>query len=400
MTDQALLPPVLAPRPASTAAERRLSERIFLLARTRALRVPSLHPRHGGLALCGPDAVEKLRELRRRGHSGLLIADPAFYENDVATDDQPFTFTADDLFGHGLDRELELQLDSGATVALTPTRYLRAGDRGALRAVVTAAQDIDRVGTVVMIPAAVGWLLDSSIDLFLPALASIPHPVAIALGGQFNPLDSHRKATTNLRRLLLEVPGTALWRTDLAAFDSIAHGGPFASFGLTTALRHIIPPDEKPQNRNGGGPVPPTVLLPELLRFSSGPALAKRYAGLEAPTCTCQVCRGAGLNRFDGYDGDTRAQADAHNVAVWNELLSALFSLRDLGNRQAWWRRLCMDAVNAHETENIRIRQAGAFKPPKDVKRWVDLPVTHSPAPLPAAAPDPHQPGTSGTLLR
>lgn len=378
MVNQVLLPPVSAPRPAATEAERLLSERILLLASPRDLRLPALHPHHGGLALAGTNALHKLRELRRDGYSGTLVADPAFYEREFATADHPFTLTGDDLFNSGLDRELELQIDSGATVALTPTRYLRAGDRKALRGVVAAVREIDRVGTVVVVPAAVGWLQDANVELFVAALKEIPHPVAFALGGQKNPLDKHAKAAANLRGLLTEVPGVGLWRADLAAFDSIAHGAPFASFGLTAKLRHIIPPDEEPQ-RTGNGPVPPAVLFPSLLRFTTGQNIAKRYAGLEAPTCVCEVCEGATLNRFDSYDRETRALADAHNVAVWNGLLSELFSLPGLGDRQVWWRSLCVAAVNAHTVENDRIRQVGAFKPRSELKRWVNLPITHAP---------------------
>lgn len=106
MTDQALLPPVPAPRPASTRAERLLSERVFLLARPRGIRVPEgLHPRYGGLALCGENALGKVAELRKAGYSRLLVADPAHYESDVATADEPFTLGEGDLFGSGLERE-------------------------------------------------------------------------------------------------------------------------------------------------------------------------------------------------------------------------------------------------------------------------------------------------------
>ncbi len=71
MNNEALLPPVPAPRPAATPAERLLSERIFLLADAHGLQVPAgLDPRHGGLAICGgrTDPFTKIKKLQDEGH--------------------------------------------------------------------------------------------------------------------------------------------------------------------------------------------------------------------------------------------------------------------------------------------------------------------------------------------
>lgn len=266
-------------------------------------------------------------------------------------------------------------------MAFTPTRYLRAGDRDTLRAVVAAVERLDRIEMAVVIPTGVGWLLDANIGLITAALDAITHPVALALGGQFNPPDRHRLVTANYRRLLVDVPGVAPWRSDFATFDGIAHGAPFASLGETGTLRHIVPPGEQAQSSGPPGAQPPTVLVPELMGFFRGDTLATRYAGAPAPICRCQVCRGAGLDRFDGLDGETRAEAHAHNAAVWNNLLPALFGQPGLGDQQVWWRGTCAAAVDAYAVENARILQAGAFKPKTDLKRWATLPVTHAPTP-------------------
>ncbi|WP_322749379.1 MULTISPECIES: hypothetical protein [unclassified Frankia] len=389
MNNEALLPPVPAPRPAATPAERLLSERIFLLADAHGLQVPAgLDPRHGGLAICGgrTDPFTKIKKLQDEGHFEPLVGDPGFYTKYVATPDDPFVLDGqDNLFGTRLEGTLDNQILCGATVALTPTGYLRAGDRAALRAVVEGAKNLDRTDTIVVIPAAVDWLVDPHLNLFTAALADIPHPVALALGGQFNPLDKREKATANLRRLLIAVPGVAPWRTDFAAFDGVAHGAPFAAMGATSGLRHTIPPGEKAQTANkGGGPVPPTVLFPELLRFTSGRTLATRYANHQPPTCDCVVCRGRPLTRFEGYEGDIRAEANAHNAATWNGLLPSLFHEPGLGERQSRWKNICVAACQAHEIEAVRLRQKKAFEPSKDIRRFATLPVTHAKTPLPA----------------
>ncbi|MCK9904213.1 hypothetical protein CC117_30525 [Parafrankia colletiae] len=403
MNDKALLPPVVVPRAAATPAERLLSERILLLADAHGLREPpGLDPCHGGLAVCGgrTDPFTKIEKLRAGGYSGPLVGDPALYTTRVATADEPFVHADGGLFGSGLDLALDGQISRGATVALTPTGYLLEGDSAALRATVEAAENLARIDTVVVIPAAVGWLADPYVELLTEALAAIPHPVALALGGQLNPLDGEEQATVNLRRLLVTVPGVAPWRTDFAAFDGVAHGAPFASMGATAGLRHIIPPGERALTVRKGGATPPTVLFPELLRFTSGHTLATRYANHPPPTCGCVVCRGRPLTRFDGYDGDIRAEANAHNAAAWNELLPALFREPGLGERQALWKKTCVAAYQAHEVENVRLRQMNAFKPPRDVVRFATLPVTHAPTTLPAQGQSGIRPGAPGTPPR
>lgn len=384
MTDQALLPPVAAPRPATTNAGRRLSQRFFLLISDRGPYAPSPHSRHGGIAVCGPKARNRVGALAGSGHPGPLIADPGFYTSHTATPDRLFIVADDDLFGSGLERDLDLQIDSGASVALTPTGYLPPGDRGTLSALVDRVGELTREDTVVVVPADVDWLAEADFDFFRDALAEMTHPVALALGGQFNPLDKYPEAAVNLRRLIVEVPTVAPWRTDLTAFDGVAHGAAFASFGLSSSLRHVVPPGEKAQTRGGGGPVPASVLVPWLLGFSSGSVLAKRYANVQPPRCLCTVCAGTPLDRFDGYDGETKNRALAHNAAACVDLVTKLFDLPSLGDQQAWWRAACVTAVNAHSLENDRILQRRAFEPSNDLKRWAALPVTH--APLPARA--------------
>lgn len=392
MPNQALLPPVPAPRPVATETERLLSERIFLFVSRRTPSIPTigpqLHQQHGGLAVCRFDAMQKGGRQALVRYRGPLLLDPGRYEERFATSDQPFIVPPDDMWGSGLDQVLDLQIQRRAMAAITPTGYIRAADWGALKAVVQAAQDLKRTDIITMLPIDAAWLQDDSIEKLDLAIKNIPHPVAIAVGGQYNPFDKYTKATTNLRRLLIDNPRVGLWRADLQVFDAIGHGALFAAFGLSASLRHTIPPDQPAQSKKGGGPPSATVLLPEFLRFSKGPELAKLYANADAPTCGCLACDGAKLDRFDGSDNEIRALADSHNAAVWADLLLAVFRYTDLGNRQAWWHRLSTDARKAIDAENERLRQAGAFKIPKDLQRWGDLSVTHAPALV--AAPDRH----------
>jgi hypothetical protein len=194
-------------------------------------------------------------------------------------------------------------------------------------------------------------------------------------GAQKNPFDA-AGAIANFRRLLTETANVGLWRADvLAAFDCLAYGGSFAAIGAGGSLRHLVPPDEKPDAEN---PVihTPAVLLPSMLRYSQGRVIANKYANTPAPRCSCVICQGASLDRFDSLSGEVRAAAHAHNAAVWTSWLSDLFGHATESGRQLWWRGICQAALDTHEHENTRLRQKGAFKPSPALKKLASLPIS------------------------
>ena len=371
-----------AAREAGTAAQM-MAERVLLLDRPRYVDAASayLDPDHGGLVLCGKNAGGRARQLCGAGYESILVIDQAAYETEAATADEPFALPEGRLFGQDLDDVLQQQLDCGADIAVTPTRYVYPGDADALRGVMRAAQAIERSDVIVIVPVAITWLRDESLQQLMAILKRIPHPKALILGGQYNPLDAFANAPKNLRYLAQEVAGLGLWRTDLAAFDCIAYGGLFAAIGAGGSVRHLIPEDEEPQSSSFPGAHLPSVLVPDLLRFSKADWLATKYANTPPPRCPCAVCDGSFLDRFNRSDGETRAAAHAHNAATWSSWLPDLFDQQSLEDRQVWWRNRCKGAVEAHEAENARIQQPGAFKPSRVLRAWATMPVSQPPSP-------------------
>jgi hypothetical protein len=329
--------------------------------------------------LCGKNADRKARELRQEGYGSILVIDQAAYETEAATDDEPFALPEGRLFGNGLHDVLQQQLDCGADVALTPTRYVHADDADALKGVMRAAQAIERNDVIVTVPVAITWLRDEYLPQLIEILRRIPHPKALILGGQYNPLDAFAAAPKNLRRLVKELRDVGLWRTDLAAFDCMAYGGLFGAIGAGGSLRHLPPEDEEPQSSNFPGAHFPSVLVPDLLSFVRADSLANRYANALPPRCPCPFCHGSPLDRFNRRDGATRAAAHAHNAATWNSWLPDLFGHQSLGDRQDWWKNRCTVAIDEHEAENVRIRQPGAFKPKRFLRAWASLPIFKPP---------------------
>ena len=191
--------------------------------------------------------------------------------------------------------------------AITPSRYIQAGDSAAFKALVRQAQAIERDDVIVAVPVALPWLTKQQyLAQLIAGLQRIRHPKAIMFGAQKNPFDV-AGAIPNFRRLLAETTNVGLWRADvLAAFDCLAYGGAFAAIGAGGSLRHLVPADEKPDADNPAIHTP-AVLLPSMLRYSQGRFIANKYANIPAPRCSCVVCGGASLDRFDSLSGEVRA---------------------------------------------------------------------------------------------
>lgn len=362
-------------------AARAVAQRILMLQRAKLVQgTPGyLDPDHGGLVLCGDGASARLGELRS-GFSGVLLEDLAAYEKEIATPDAPFAIPEGVLFGGDLDSVLQEQIDRGATAAIAPTRYVKAGDSAALKAILKAVDAVERDDVIVPLPVSIGWLRDEGRTQLTAVIRRMRHPVALILGGQFDPLQQFAAAPENLRGLLRDVPGIGLWRTDLAGFDALAHGGSFAAIGAGGSVRHLVPAGERAETSNQGGPNYPSVLVPELLRFSTAKFLADAYANSTPPRCHCPLCDGSFLESFFGLTDAVKAAAHAHNAAIWNSWLPDLFEHTRLADRQRWWRDRCKLAVEAHTSENTRIKQPGKFKPPAALKKWATLPISTEPA--------------------
>jgi len=357
----------------TTTAETVVTGRVFLLNSAKYGDPPPafLSATRSGLVVCGPGAQNRIAEIG--GASIPLMADPGAYTREpLATADVPLALpdSYGSLFGDALDTVLQEQRDRGATAAIVPARYVPAGDSAALKALVARAQSIERDDVIVAVPVAIAWLKDRQfLSQLIALLKRIPHPKAIMFGQQHNPFDT-AKATINFRRLVGETPSVGLWRADfLAAFDCLAYGGAFAAIGAGGSLRHLVPADEPGQGRSGT----PSVLLPEQLVYTTGKVLADRYANAPAPRCSCQVCDGASLDRFNTKAPEARIEAFAHNAAIWTERLAELFDHETAADRQRWWRGVCQTALDAQALENARLGQANAYKASPHLKALASL---------------------------
>ncbi|PBC71159.1 hypothetical protein BX265_5748 [Streptomyces sp. TLI_235] len=339
-----------------------------------------LDPVRSGLVISGPKAFRKASELRYEDFSGVLIADPALYEDGVATAEGPFLSRSDELpAADPLGQAVQDQLAVGATAALTPTGYLRAGDTAAVRAAVRAVAAREDPRIVLALPIDVGWLRSDLVGRLVEELGPAPGMKAIMLGGRLDPLASFPEALTGLARVLAQVPGTALLRADLAAFGALARGAAFAAYGLSGRFRHVVPPGEPA--KSSGFPDSPAVLFPELMALFLGKTLARRFAAAHAPVCECAACGRRTLDSFPS-NRDVRPAAQ-HNTAVLMSWQQTLQSLAAGPDRQRWWQERCRAAVDRYALVNAAIRQPNGFKVQPQLLRWSLLDAANS---APAAA--------------
>lgn len=346
----------------TTAAERTVKDRIFLLTRPRmAAAVPQyLDGDAMGFALCGKEGETKVGALTGRDRLP-VVADLAHYETRVATADEPMIFPQT-LFGP--DGHFSEMITRTGSVAFTPTCYVEAGEPAGLKAIRAAAQQITRTDIIVTIAVDVTWLRDDKIDQFIAILHGIPHPIALILGGQYNPTDAYPSVMKNLRRLYQEIGRVGAWRTDpVTALDAMAHGALFAGIGSSGKLRHLVPPGQ-PTKSSGGG-FKPSIFIPDLLAFARADTLTRRWANSEPLRCWCTICQGRPLDRFDSEEPDVDTEARAHNAAAWSKLWTQLRAQPAGAGRQRWLAEKIRAAHAACDAENERIQQPKEFKPSK-----------------------------------
>lgn len=323
----------------------------------------------GGFVLRGSKASNGVQQLKREGFDGVLLIDPESYDEAVATADAPFVLPKDTLYEVTLDEILNGQRACGATVALTPTGYLRAGDSTALKAAADVVAALGRDDVLFSVPIDIAWLGNDHIGQLIAVLARLKAPKAVFLGGQFDPLDRYKAAVANLRRLVAEAGHVAVLRTDLTGFDVLCHGAFATSIGTGGSLRHIIPFGEPPRSSNNKDQSP-SVLYPDLMAFFRGRTLATRFANIPAPRC--QACGDRALDTFLAKKDSLAAHA--HGVHSWSEWIADMTDQPTLADRAIWWRNRCGGALAEYGVVNARVDQPEGFEAPKALRAWATLP--------------------------
>ncbi|GLZ79468.1 hypothetical protein Afil01_42750 [Actinorhabdospora filicis] len=334
--------------------------RFFDLRSAHGAKAPSgLEGASFGLGLVGAKASARFIALR--DHIKVpCILDSAASARSIATSATPLDYSElTGMLGPEIYHRDALSL--GAAASLSASCYIEAHDTAALEAVAESSSRIDSGGVIASVALDVKWLRNDAVDELIEVLRGISRPVALTLGGQFNPTDAHTTSIPNLRRIYRECGHVGLWRVDvLVGFDAMVHGALFAGIGNSGTLRHLVPPDEKPRFGGGGGR--PAVYIPKLMQYFSLDTLTDRWTQVGGLICDCPVCEGRAPTWMAELSEGMRAAAADHNLWCWLRLWEEL----DEGSSAERASRLAdriVAAVEAHTEESERVGALGAFKP-------------------------------------
>ncbi len=348
--------------PADTQAAQLLATRVLVVASGEAADTAAhIDLDVSGLIVAGAAASGTVRSLRIAYDDLTMLIEPRSIEQ-WATVEAPFVLDADGLFPETLDGQIE----NGASIAVTPTGVVNAGDIAALKEAVRRVNELDRDDIIFLVPLHYRWLDKNNIRQLIAVLKQSKHPVAIALAdGSANPL-SHRGTIPSFRRLFRELPWAMPWRIDLAAFDALAHGAHAAAVGQLPSLRRVAFPGKTPFASDKSDTTP-TVLRAKLLRYSrcSWMQLAWYASGVSDP-CSCPHCKGRDVYRFNGSNED-RLQAHLHNLYMITEMRRSIsgFPAEDI---LRWWQRQLSDVDYARQT--LKGLVGVDINETADVKEW------------------------------
>ncbi|ALG10212.1 hypothetical protein AOZ06_27945 [Kibdelosporangium phytohabitans] len=316
---------------------------------------PYVSAEHGGFVLTGAQG---------RFHPDCpVLVDPAAYERHVATPDAPFLLPTGGLLSIGLPEMLDDQLAAGATAAITPTKFIAAGDIGSLTAAARQVARLDRQDVLFLVPLDISLLGRAHFDEVTAILADAGHPVALVLGRRFGSLaqtaDRVVPYIRNLRVLAAAIDLMPL-RTDFTAFDLVAHGAFAGAPRSGGAVRHT-------------GDSAPDVLVPGFMAWWRGSDLADLFGARQnlAPRCPCVVCDEQRLTRL--IRAHHAEEAMCHAVATWSAYAGDLLGQPTMRARAEYWRRMCGNAIGYHSELTHHLRRVRPLVPRKSIQTWATL---------------------------
>jgi hypothetical protein len=335
------------------AAEVVVADRVFAATSSRVAAglVGALNERSAvsGVVHVGPHAITACREISLAGTDVLQAVDLAAYERYQATSSAPLFVPEDDhsLIPWSLDGFVAGAVEWGASVVLTPSGLIPAGDSQALAAVIEAGNDAGspRVVTTVAVPQE--WLTQPHRSHLLRELRRSTRPVALVVVGQLDPYESPEVAQGLVDVLDSRRGQIFLHRTDMTAIEALGRGGLGASIGVTASLRHTVPPGRRAQKRRRKPHPrrPLHVFVPGISEFRDVAEL-EGWFGDDAPECALYRCCGRPLTSFTHDPGDIDLLA-VHNVRGWLSLAEDVIACPP-GNRRDWLRQHYFQAETSY----------------------------------------------------
>lgn len=296
------------------------------------------------LVVSDDKAVPLAVDLSRRKPGLKIRADVGAWRHLGATENEPLA-DVDNLFGIEGWYEQNFPL-GGSVTGYTPSKFLRAGDRAALRALLGATASAPaNIVTRIAIEAVV---LEATFrDDFFDDLA--PHQgrkFSFVFADKKDPLAEYQRLD-GLRRLLNLHPGSEVDHVDpLVAADALANGASFVAVGASSGRRMPKRPGDPSGGRNAAGYLPGLFNV-ELLELRSPMIYADWYANSPSPYChTC----GRALDVFETTVAD-KSVIIGHNLHQTSAHITDLMA-QPASGRLSWLRDVRLDAHASHMALN------------------------------------------------
>lgn len=268
-----------------------------------------------GIAVRDTSPLDVLRRARVRGYASPVLVDVGVWTTQVASSHSPTSLDAPSalISRISLDSWASPLLRAGASVVLTPSKFVRLADWRSLRAVI-AAGDSATLPEVVTLVATDAAMLDRSyLPRFIRELSRAERSVALIFAAKSKPL-AHWGRPAGLRQVVSAIENCNLLAVEpVTAADVLSFGASAAAIGMTGGLRRPrCPGDPK------GGPdahsFTPGLFLRDLWEHRSSGTYGDWFAN--SPSPTCHACGGRALDVFGSDEADKKAVL-RHNVHAW-----------------------------------------------------------------------------------
>jgi len=194
MTDQINAQPIRTqvatptPREALAGAsyvDRVVGGRVFTMAGSETMSTaPHVSLEHSGMVLSGPTALLTAAHLHAR-HPGMVFLIEPMSGKTMASKERPLILEMQDsLFPPTVEEMLQRQRVAGAVAAVIPAGFVDLGDAEALKAVLGAAQRVERDDAILPIFAHQKWMGPDHIGQLIAVAKRSEHRVALALGAK------------------------------------------------------------------------------------------------------------------------------------------------------------------------------------------------------------------------
>lgn len=343
----------------TTRARTRTSFFVYAGGSVKADEVADLAREAGGLIVRKDAGLALGRDARRGGFDGPVMVDPSLYEKPDGSDE----YEGGSLFGDRNATWAAKQAEFGVSAYLSPSQYVPAGRHDVLADVLEQGERfcerLDGELAYVVLPIDASWL--QQVSVLTDTAGSCRYPVALALGATHNPLQS-KSNVRGLRSFLSSCPRTFLLRADVACIGALADGAAGVSYGTSSSVRHVWPPDR----RSGGRRGEPAVLVPSLLRHVSVEKIEQLPNVDGIFVCHLGRCQGAPVTRF-ARPAYSRTDVAMHDLHVVRGISAQIAGSRDPVRA---WRDLCARAVKLHSkvTGPGKVRLGSA---PSHLSAWL-----------------------------